>query len=220
MKVFLAEDNFSLSKALITFFKLKSYDVCHYADGEEAFDAINLQNIKDVYIVDINLPNINGLDLVKQIRNIDKDVPIIMITASVDIADFEDAYDFGCSDYIKKPFNLKELDIRLNKLLQHSVKEKIIHLKHNIKFDLDLHLLYIDEKVIELRKKEVRFLTLLFKNHNRKILTQEFEMYIWEGEIKDSYPLRQLVNGLRRKLKYDFIKTEIGLGYSIDENYK
>ena len=220
MKVFLAEDNFALSKALITFFKLKSYDVYHYADGEEAFDNINLQNIKDVYVIDINLPNINGLELVKQIRNIDKDVPVIMITASVDISDFEDAYDFGCSDYIKKPFNLKELDIRLNKLLQHSTKDKTVYLKNGIKFDLDLHLLYIDEKVVELRKKEIRFLTLLFKNCSRKILTQEFEMYIWEGKIKDSYPLRQLVNGLRRKLKYDFIKTEIGLGYSIDENYK
>ena len=220
MRVFLAEDNFALSKALIIFFKLKSYVVEHYDDGEDAFDNINLQNIKDVYVIDINLPNINGLDLVKQIRNIDNNVPIIMITASVDINDFENAYDFGCSDYIKKPFNLKELDIRLNKLLGNHLKEKIISLSKGVKFDLELNLLSVDNRVIELRKKEIRFLTLLFKNFNRKVLTQEFELYIWEGEIKESYPLRQLVNGLRRKIEYDFIKTEIGMGYSIDENYK
>jgi len=220
MRVFLAEDNFALSKALITFFKLKSYDVTHYDDGEDAFDNINLQNIKDVYVIDINLPNIDGLELVKQIRNIDSDVPIIMITASVDIHDFENAYDFGCSDYIKKPFNLKELDIRLNKLLGHHLKKKNISLAKGIKFDLELNLLSIDGQIIELRKKEIRFLTLLFKNSNRKVLTQEFESYIWEGEIKDTYPLRQLVNGLRRKIEYDFIKTEISMGYSIDENYK
>ena len=220
MRVFLAEDNFALSKVLITFFKLKSYEISHYSDGEEAFDNINLQNIKDVYVIDINLPNINGLELVKQIRKIDNNVPIIMITASVDIQDFENAYDFGCSEYIKKPFNLKELDIRLKKLLQNHLKEKDILLNKNIRFDIELKMLYIDSKSVELRKKEIRFLTLLFENLHRKVLTEEFEMYIWEGEIKDSYPLRQLVNGLRRKINYDFIKTEIGIGYSVYEDYK
>jgi len=220
MRVFLAEDNFALSKVLITFFKLKSYEISHYSDGEEAFDNINLQNIKDVYVIDINLPNINGLELVKQIRKIDNNVPIIMITASVDIHDFENAYDFGCSEYIKKPFNLKELDIRLKKLLQNHLKEKDILLNKNIRFDIELKMLYIDSKSVELRKKEIRFLTLLFENLHRKVLTEEFEMYIWEGEIKDSYPLRQLVNGLRRKINYDFIKTEIGIGYSVYEDYK
>jgi len=220
MRVFLAEDNFALSKVLITFFKLKSYEISHYSDGEEAFDNINSQNIKDVYVIDINLPNINGLELVKQIRKIDNNVPIIMITASVDIQDFENAYDFGCSEYIKKPFNLKELDIRLKKLLQNHLKEKDILLNKNIRFDIELKMLYIDSKSVELRKKEIRFLTLLFENLHRKVLTEEFEMYIWEGEIKDSYPLRQLVNGLRRKINYDFIKTEIGIGYSVYEDYK
>lgn len=220
MRVFLAEDNFSLSKALITFFKLKSYDVTHYSDGEEAFDNITLQNIKEIYIIDINLPNINGLDLIKQIRKIDNDVPIIMITASADIHDFENAYDFGCSEYIKKPFNLKELDIRLKKLLQNHLKESDILLNKNIKFDTETKILSIDTHPVELRKKEMRFLTLLFENRYRKVTTEEFEMYIWEGTIKENYPLRQLVNGLRRKLKYDFIKTEIGIGYSIHEDYK
>jgi DNA-binding response OmpR family regulator len=221
MTVFLAEDNFALSKALITFFKLKSYDIEHYDDGEKAFDNITNANIKDVYVIDINLPSINGLELVKQIRNIDKNVPIIIITASVNIHDFENAYDFGCSDYIKKPFNLKELDIRLNKLLQNNFNDKTnIILKKNIRFDATSTTLYIDNKMVELRKKEIRFLTLLFENRNNKISTNEFEMYIWEGEIKDNYPLRQLVNGLRRKLKYDFIKTEIGIGYSIHEDYR
>jgi len=218
MKVFLAEDNFLLSKALVKFFELKSYEVYHFKDGEDAFDDINLKNIKDIYVIDINLPTINGLELVKHIRNIDCDVPIIMITASVDIHDFEKAYDFGCSEYIKKPFNLKELDIRLNRLLKNHTKDII--LSENIRFDLQLQELYIKNKKVELRKKEIRFLTLLLENRHRKIFTEEFEMYIWEGEIKDSYPLRQLVNGLRRKLEYDFVKTEIGIGYSVHENYK
>ena len=220
MDVFLAEDNLALSKALITFFKLKSYNIFHFDDGEKAYDDITSHNLKNIYIIDIDLPNISGLELVKKIRNIDKEIPIIIITASVDIEDFEKAYSLGCSEYIKKPFNLKELDIRLNRLLQNDLKTKVIHLKKGIKFDLHSKTLYIDNKEVNLRKKELRFLTLLFENKNRKVLTEEFEDYIWEGDIKTNYPLRQLVNSLRRKLRYNFIKTEIGIGYSIHEDYK
>ncbi|MBN2782640.1 MAG: response regulator transcription factor [Campylobacterales bacterium] len=216
MEVFLAEDNYQLSKALITFFNMKSFSVTHFDDGEDAFDNILTNRLKDVYIIDINLPNINGLELVKQIRRLDKNVPIIMITASVDIDDFEHAYDFGCSDYIKKPFNLKELDIRLTKLLKKD--RSVIELSGGIKFDIELKKLFFNDKEIELRKKELRFLTLLFSNQKQKVLTEEFEEFVWEGELKESYPLRQLVNGLRRKLPFDFIKTEIGIGYSINEN--
>lgn len=216
MEVFLAEDNYQLSKALITFFNMKSFSVTHFDDGEDAFDNILTNRLKDVYIIDINLPNINGLELVKQIRRLDKNVPIIMITASVDIDDFEHAYDFGCSDYIKKPFNLKELDIRLTKLLKKD--RSVIELSGGIKFDTELKKLFFNDKEIELRKKELRFLTLLFSNQKQKVLSEEFEEFVWEGELKESYPLRQLVNGLRRKLPFDFIKTEIGIGYSINEN--
>jgi DNA-binding response OmpR family regulator len=219
MKVFLAEDSFALSKALITFFKHKLYIVTHYDDGEEAFDNINLSNLHDIYVIDINLPNISGLELVKQIRKVNSEVPIIVITASVDIINLEDAYDFGCSEYIKKPFNLKELNIRLEKLINGN-NDKIITLKNDIKFNLSSSTLSINENIIDLRKKELRFLALLFKNHKQIITTQSIEEYVWEGEIKEIYPLRQLLSGLRKKIPYDFIKTEIGIGYSIYENYK
>ena len=212
MKILLAEDDFALSKAITTFFKIKAYQVVHYDDGDDAYDDISLDNLYDIYVIDINLPNISGLDLVKRIREIDKTVPIIIITASVDIKDLETAYDFGCSEYIKKPFNLKELNIRLSKLLN-TVQNDIIITK-NMKFDLISKTLFIDDEEIELRKKEIRFLEILLDNRDIKVPSETFEDYIWEGDIKESYPLRQLVNGLRRKLPCDFIKTEIGIGYS------
>jgi DNA-binding response OmpR family regulator len=218
MNIFIVEDDFVLSKALVTFFKIKDYSISHYSDGEDALDNISLDNLHDIYIVDLNLPNISGLDLVKYIRKIDNNVPIVIITASVDIINLEDAYSFGCSEYIKKPFNLKELDIRLNRLLKIN-NNIIISLGESIKFDITNSQLIIDNNILELRKKELRFLSLLFLNINNIVHTDTIEDYVWEGEIKESYPLRQLLNGLRKKIKYDFIKTEIGMGYKINENY-
>ncbi len=221
MKIFLVEDNLALSKAITIFFKIKKYSITHYDDGEDAYDAIDCRNINafDLYIIDINLPNISGLDIVKRIRQIDIEVPIIVITASLDIADLEDGFAYGCNEYIKKPFELKELDIRLNRLVNNS-SDKFYNINGSLKFNMTTNQLINDDEFIDLRRKESRFLALLLKNRNSKTSIQEFEEFVWEGEIKESYPLRQLVNGLRRKLPCDFIKTDVGLGYSINENCK
>ena len=213
MDICLVEDNHSLSKILIKFFQIKNFNVSHYSDGEEAFDLINSNNIKDAYIIDINLPNINGLDIIKRVRHFEFNVPIIIITASVDIQDFEKAFEYGCNDYIKKPFNFKELDIRLNKILNTSFKK--IKIVQNLEFFLDSQQLMFNSIEIPLRKKESRFLNILLSSPQQKVTSVELEEYIWEGEIKENYPLRQLVNGLRKKLPIDFIQTDIGTGYSI-----
>lgn len=223
MKVFLVEDDISLNKALISFFKLKKYEIEAYLDGEEAFDHLTLSNLADIYIVDINLPGINGLDLIKQIRKIDASVPIVVITASIEITTLEEAYDFGCSEYIKKPFNLRELEIRINKLCEDSPNQKIqIKCDNdgvNVEYDLKNNLLYSDGKLVSLQKKELRFLTILFKNYKFIVKTSDIEDYVWEGEIKDEYPLRQLVTKLRKKLPCNFVKTEVGIGYYITDEF-
>jgi DNA-binding response OmpR family regulator len=217
------EDDISLNKALISFFNLKQYEIESYFDGEEAFNHLALSNLADIYIIDINLPGINGLDLIKQIRKIDAVVPIVVITASVEISTLEEAYDFGCSEYIKKPFNLRELEIRIERLCEISL-DKIIKVhcvedNSTIEFDLKNNVLHHNGNLVELQKKELRFLTILFKNYKFIVKTSDIEDYVWEGEIKDIYPLRQLVTKLRKKLPCNFVKTEVGIGYYIaDEN--
>ena len=106
----------------------------------------------------------------------------------------------------------------MQKLISNNNISKIIVLNNSISFDLKNKILLIDTVSLELRKKELRFLTLLFQNNKQIVSTQALEEYIWEGEIKESYPLRQLVNGLRKKIPFDFIKTEVGLGYKLNEN--
>ncbi len=217
MKALVIEDDIQLNKAIKTFLNLKNYDVTSSFDGEKAILTIDANEF-DIYIVDINLPNVNGLDIVKYIRQKNKDTPIIMVTASSEVDNFTRAYENGCSEYIKKPFHLKELDIRMQRLLD--IKSNhIVEIDDNLKFDLKFNELFVDGEPIKIRKKEKRFLHLLISNLNHTISNEEIFNYVWENEIKENYPLRQLVAALRKKikLKKNYIISDIGVGYRIEK---
>ena len=134
MKVLLIEDDVQLNIAISEFFRIKAYDTVSVKDGLDAIEHID-NGYFDLYIVDINIPCISGLDLLKHIRKTDLHTPIIIITASLEIQNFSIAFENGCSEYIKKPFHLKELDIRINNLLALN-KPEIITLNDALTYDL------------------------------------------------------------------------------------
>ena len=127
-KILLVEDNVELNKTIKIFLELNNFDVDSKENGEEALNIIQ-ENNYDLYLIDINLPNINGLDILKEIRNKNKDIPIIMMTADFDVKPFIDAFENGCSEYIKKPFYFEELEIRINRLLDNPQAQVINKLK-------------------------------------------------------------------------------------------
>lgn len=214
MKVLIIEDDVQLSIAISEFFKIKAWDIVSAKDGLNAIDQIDNGNF-DLYIIDINIPCINGLDLLKHIRKTDLDVPAIIITASLEIQNFATAFENGCSEYIKKPFHLKELDIRINNLLSLK-KPEIISLRDELIYDLSTEEFLYKNKSIKLRYKEKRFCTLMIKNINSVVSNEMVYDYVWEGEIKETYPLRQLLVELRKKLPSDIIQTKIREGYIIE----
>ena len=116
MNVLLIEDDVQLNTTITNFLTFNKYEVTSLFDGDKAISQIDI-NRYDLYIMDINVPNINGLEIVKYIRQKDLSTPIIMITASLELDNFKLAFKNGCSEYIKKPFYLEELDIRINNLL-------------------------------------------------------------------------------------------------------
>jgi len=214
MKVSIIEDDVQRSIAISEFFKIKEWDIVSAKDGLDAIDQIDNDNI-DLYIIDINIPRINGLDLLKHIRKTDLDAPVIIITASLEIQKFAKAFENGCSEYIKKPFHLKELDIRINNLLSLK-KPEIISLRDELIYDLSTEEFLYKNKSIKLRYKEKRFCTLMIKNINSVVSNEMVYDYVWEGEIKENYPLRQLLVELRKKLPSDIIQTKIREGYIIE----
>lgn len=215
MRVLIIEDDNQLNLALNEFFKIKTFDtVCVY-DGLNAIDQID-SSFFDLYIIDINIPDINGLDVLKYIRKIDLHTPIIIITASLEIENFSDAFELGCSEYIKKPFHLKELDIRVNNLLSLHTNVEIIKFNDDLYYDeIREKCFYKDEPII-LRNKEKRFCALLIKHVDTVVSNEMIYHYVWEGEIKESYPLRQLLVELRKKLPGNIIQTKFREGYMIE----
>ncbi len=214
MKVLIVEDNVQLNIAISEFCKIKAFETVSVRDGLKAFDQIENEYF-DLYIIDINIPRINGLDILKHIRKTDIDAPVIIITASLEIQNFSMAFENGCSEYIKKPFHLKELDIRINNLLGLN-NPKTITLNDELTYDLNAGAFFYQNKPIGLRYKEKRFCAIMMKNINTVVPNATIYDYVWEGEIKETYPLRQLLVELRKKLPFDIIQTKIKEGYIIE----
>jgi DNA-binding response OmpR family regulator len=214
MKVLIVEDDTQLNIAICEFFELKSFHYVTAKDGLQALKYIDTQAF-DLFVIDINIPELSGLDVLKYIRTVDTHAPIIMITASLEIENFSTAFKNGCSEYIKKPFHLKELDIRVNKLLAIQ-KSKRIMFGNTLYYDMHNEEFSYKEKSIPLRYKEKRFSTLMMQNINNYVSLDTIYDYVWEGETKDNYPLRQLIAGLRKKLPVDIIQTKVKVGYIIN----
>jgi len=198
MNILLVDDNQKLNSTIKDFLELKNYSVFSASNGNEAIKLIDSNNF-DLYIIDVNLPAKSGIEIVKYIRSKDLNVPIIMITASLEVDTFVNAFKTGCNEYIKKPFHLAELDIRINNIFNKTITD-IVKIDNNYSFDLlNQELLYNNEPV-KLRKKENRLLEILIKNRNKTVSTQDIIDFVWENEFKDNYPLRQLVSGLKKKI--------------------
>lgn len=214
MKVLIIEDDVQLNIAISEFFKIKAFHTVSVRDGLKAFDQIESEHF-DLYIIDINIPRISGLDLVQHIRKTDFNTPIIIITASLEIENLSTAFKNGCSEYIKKPFHLKELDIRITNLLSFHTPETIT-LRNALDYDLNKEKFLFQNKPIGLRYKEKRFCAILMKNIGQIVSNEMIYDYVWEGEIRETYPLRQLLVELRKKLPFDIIQTKIREGYMIE----
>jgi len=217
MNVLLVEDDIQLNNTITKYLSHNDFDVTSITDGDKAI--LHIDMIKfDLFIIDINVPNINGLELVKYIRQKDLSTPIIMITASLELENFKIAFDSGCNEYIKKPFYLEELKIRISNLIEIKHTNQTIQISNNITYDIEFEELTIHNEIIKLRKKERRLLCLFFQNINKTVLNETIENYVWENEIRESYPLRQLISELRKKFNTDenFIFAENGIGYRFE----
>lgn len=217
MKILIIEDDIQLNTTITNFLRYKGCQTTSVEDGEEALEYID-KNFYDLYIVDINIPKVSGLEVLKYIRQKDLITPVIIITASLELENLKTAYKNGCDEYIKKPFYLEELEIKIDKICVGNYKNEIINISDNISYDTNLEELVINGEIKRLRKKEKRLLTILLQNINKTVPTQTLENYIWENEIKETYPLRQLVNDLRKYFDNDekFIFSEIGVGYRFE----
>jgi len=216
MKVLLIDDNEKLNNIIKQFLELKGYNVISTTDGKNALKYINNEKF-NLYIIDIHLPNTNGLDIVKHIRSKDLNIPIIMITSSLEVENFINAFKNGANEFIKKPFHLEELEIRINNLFNKEITN-IIKINEKLSFDILNQELYLNNNLVKLRKKELRLLTILLKHKNKIVSKEEIISYVWENTQRDEYPLRQLVSSLKHKVPElkNHIQSFTSKGYKIE----
>jgi len=216
LNVVIIEDDIQLNLVLSEYFTFENFETICIHDGMKAIEFIESTTPHKVglYIIDINLPSYNGLDIVKFIRKIDIETPIIIITASLEIQNLMDAFDFGCSEYIKKPFHIKELEVRVNKLLNQNAK--VICFSENFFYDEENKSFSYEKEIIGLRYKEQRLIEILLQNANKLVPTEIIYDYVWDGEVRETYPLRQLLTDIRKKLPMNIITTKIKQGFIIN----
>lgn len=208
------EDDIQLNLVISKYFMMRNCNIISIYDGINAIEEIDENKNVDLYVIDINLPSYSGIDILKYIRKTDIETPIIIITASLEIQNFVEAFDSGCNEYIKKPFHIKELEIRVNKLLK--INENSISFCDEFSYNLKSKTLHFEEEEIVLRNKEKRLIEILIQNLNKVVPLEIICDYVWEGEIRENYPLRQLLAELRKKLPMDIIKTKSRQGYLIE----
>ena len=212
MKILLLEDDFALHKAIKNTLLIENYDIESFYDGLVALE--NSSAPFDLYVLDINVPNISGLELTKKIKSFNPNAKIIIISAHNDIKTIKEAYAYGCDDYLKKPFDIEELLIKVQKLNTHS-NEKYIFITNDLKYDISTKVLLHNEVKVDLTKKELIFIHLLLSNINHSIPYEHIIEAVYPSEESDINALRSLVKRLRKKLPDDIIKTDIVGGYAL-----
>ena len=167
--------------------------------------------------MDINVPGIDGLDLLEQLHMLKIRPPAIYISALVDIEGISRAYDLGCYDYLKKPFHLKELALRIDKVMQScTIPQNHLLLSKSYGYDASTSTLMCDNVTQTLTKRQLQIIDLLARNRGRVVDFDQFRNYVWDEEYVDNATIRAEVSRLKKSLKEDFIQNIRALGYMID----
>ena len=215
MKILLVEDNEILAKGLIYSLEQKKYQVIHTLNVENTLKILKTEKI-DLAILDVSLPDGNGFDLYRD--NIkEKNISSIFLTAKDEEDNIVKGLELGAEDYITKPFSIKELMARINRIILRNKKNTVIQVQ-NIKFDMDKMVVYRDNENVELTNLELKILNLLFLNLNKVVKRSEIIDKIWEwtGNDVNDNTVTVYLKRIREKIKTDIIITIKGIGYRID----
>jgi len=221
MKILLLEDDIVFSEIIEDYLKSLNYVVYPVFDYDTAEEFI-YDNKYDLLLLDINIPGGNGLDLLEKLRNIGYRIPSIIITSFTNVEEIERAYDIGCDDYIKKPFELKELRARIKYLENiHKINFKgYIKISEDITFDSYNMNIRKRDKSIKIPKKEADIIKFFLLNKNRTITVDELIINVWEfGEEPSIATIRTYMKNIRRTLEEDFIETIKNVGYKFNTTF-
>ena len=218
MKILLLEDELLLNNAISEYLRNIGHMVESFQDGQDVLD--NIDSSFDLLILDINVPTVDGFGVLGYLNSKKIHIPTIFISALVDIEDITKAYNLGCREYIKKPFHLGELGIKINQILKKEQNNTShIRFSENYSYSKDKQTLYFNGEPQNLTKKQLEIIHILALNINMIVDFERFRVDVWDAENIDNPTIRAEISRLKKALKEDFIKNIRGLGYKIDRYY-
>ncbi len=218
-KIIVIEDNFDLANMVKTFLIFEHHTVETIGNGAEARD--HLKSFEyDLIILDWELPELSGIEILKHYRQRGGTAPVLMLTGKDEITDKEKGLDEGADDYLTKPFHMKELGARVRALLRRpsAVKDNLLKAK-NISMDTAKYRVLKDEQPISLVPKEFQLLEFMMRHPNQVFSPEALLNRVWPAESESTAEaLRTTMKRLRKKLDPDgdILKTVHGVGYILE----
>lgn len=215
-KLLLLEDDPNLSESMSEYLEESGYDVVCVYDASSAEDALYEQRF-DLLLLDVNVPGGDGFSLLKTSRKEGNATPAIFITSRNGMSDLEAGFESGGDDYIRKPFALKELLLRIRTILKRNFYHNpadVLILGEGITYDIDNQVLSVDGKVQNLQLKEHKLLKLFIQHRNELLAHDVIMEHLWDyDETPSDGSLRTYIKTLRKLLGKDSIVSHKRLGY-------
>lgn len=214
-KILLLEDDIQLSDTMKKFLEIKGYEVSVAYDGLQAEEIAYERHI-DLMLLDVKVPHVSGFEFLKKVRIDGNSIPAIFITSLNSVDDVEKGFALGCDDYIRKPFALKELHVRVESLLKRSfgTHHEKVALGEEIYFDVKEFTLIKENEKIPLKTKELKLLSLFLQHNNELLSYQKINETLWEYDEEPSAgSLRTYIKTLRAAVGKEKIETIKNIGY-------
>jgi two-component system OmpR family response regulator len=220
MRVLIAEDDQVLADGLLRTLRATGYAADHVASGSEA-DAALASHEFDLVILDLGLPKLHGLEVLKKLRGRGSKVPVLILTAADSIEQRVKGLDAGADDYMAKPFSLQELEARVRALIRRGLGAASALVKHGpLSFDATGRVCYINDQMVELSAREISLLEVLLQRTGRLVSKDQLVERLCEwGEEVSNNAIEVYIHRLRKKIEQGPIRiaTVRGLGYCLEK---
>lgn len=218
MRILIVEDEIDLCDSIAEGLQIDGYAVDTCYDGTEAYELITTETY-DLVVLDLNLPGMDGMDVLSKVRKQDKSTKILILSARSTVTDKVTGLDSGANDYLAKPFDFEELEARIRCLLRRTfIQEDTVLVWEGISLDTVRRSAFVNGEELALTKKELALLEYFLLNPGKVISQEEMMEHVWNMEADSlSNAVRVHIASLRKKLKealtYDTIATKIGARY-------
>ena len=215
MRLLVVEDEHSLREDIARKLRLSGYEVDACADGEAALEALTAERY-DLVLLDLNLPKVDGMQVLRSLRRHDLETCVLILSARSEISDKVEGLDAGANDYLSKPFHLAELEARVRSLTRRKfIQQDVCLCCGRLSFNTRSRVATVDSQTLALTRKESGVLEYLLLHQGRPVSQEELIEHVWDGSVDSfSNSIRVHISALRKKLRaalgYDPIRNRIG----------